>query len=98
MGVFDQILAKVDETDRAVLNKHPFIKATIEDMDTRLGAWNKWSENNIDPATRHPKREIQLQSELEAERARVAALEARGEVDMTFDEMIAQAKPVIKQQ
>ena len=98
MGVFDQILEKVDETDRAVLNKHPFIKATIEDMDTRLGAWNKWSENNIDPATRLPKRQVQLQSELEAERARVAALEARGEVDMTFDEMIAQAKPVIKQQ
>lgn len=101
MGVFEDILGKAEEADRAVLNKYPDLKKYLNDdlpaiqakfteADTRLSEWETWKKQNWDKDSGTTKTEKVMAELYRAEQARATALEAAqaAGVDMTFEEIL----------
>uniref|UniRef100_UPI0034E2FC69 hypothetical protein n=1 Tax=Methanothrix sp. TaxID=90426 RepID=UPI0034E2FC69 len=47
-GIFDEILAKVDEQDRSVLEKYPELKETVEKLEQAAVDYAAWYRENWD--------------------------------------------------
>lgn len=104
MGVYEDILTKVAEPDRATLDKYPDLKAAIQkleadytDADTRLKGYEGWYAANWDPERKMTRREVELTESLTAAQQRADQLETLGETEMTFDDILKQTQPHIKQ-
>lgn len=106
MGVFDEILQKVSEEDRAVLNKYPDLKATVETLEQEYGKlaqyanqWTNWADNNWDSEAGMTRAEKELRDEIERLSAEIEAAKSPGSTtsnaDLTelrkeFDQKISQ--------
>jgi len=85
MSAFDDILSNANMTaeDRAVIDKYPALKASVEKMETDLGnvaryagGWVNWQRDNWDTDAGMTRAEKSLRAELEASNARLAAANA----------------------
>jgi hypothetical protein len=76
MAIFDEIVKGIDASDRAVLDKYPQLKQSVDgieaqarDFDQRLKSWEQWRASNWDENANATRREVELQAELAAARA-----------------------------
>ncbi len=98
MGAFDEILKGAEEADKAVLQKYPALKASLEeldqikpryaDADSRLTRWETWRKNNFDDTAGTTKTELALRTANTDLQTRVQTLEALSGADMSFDEIL----------
>lgn len=94
MSIFDNIIKDIPQEERAILEKYPQLKNTIEDLERKTAAWNAWAEENWDREANATKAEVALKAQLEAEIERANQLEQQiGAGDeMTFDQILAGLK------
>lgn len=92
MGIFDDILARADEADRAVILKYPDLKTTFETTE-RLNEQNQaWLTKNYDFTEKKTFRELELEAAVVAANERAVAAAAGGNADMTFEQIEANLK------
>jgi hypothetical protein len=72
MGYFDDIIKAVPAEDRAVLDKYPQLKQSMDQLETRLGQvaqyadqWASWAERNWDPDANMTRAERTLRTQIE---------------------------------
>lgn len=94
MGKFDEILNKVDEADRAVLNKYPDLKKSLDTLETdyqvansKLHEWETWKADAWDPEAKTTKSERAVREAYQQAQERIAALETAAGSDMTLEEI-----------
>lgn len=85
MGYFDEILAKVSSEDRAVLDKYPELKSSMNDLENKLGevsryagSWIDWQNKNWNPELGMTNAEAELRTRLADAEARATAAGTRG--------------------
>ncbi len=99
MGFFEDILAKAEEADRAILNKYPDLKKYLnedlpaiqtkyKDVDEKLTKWENWRKTQWDDESGTTKSEKAMAELYKAEQARATALEAASGAEMTFEEIL----------
>jgi hypothetical protein len=76
MGIFDELLAKVDENDRAVIEKYPSLKESMEKLEKAALDYAAWYRDNWDEQHGMTKSEWEARQELEAARLRLQELQA----------------------
>lgn len=83
MGVFDNIISQVAAEDRAILDKYPALRTSIENLETNFveaarnnAEWQNWQAVNWDPQAGMTKEERRLRGEVAAANARLEAAEA----------------------
>lgn len=98
MGYFDDILAKVTAEDRAILDKYPELKASMNDLETKLGevsryagSWIDWQNKNWNSDLGMTNAEAELRSRLADAETRAAAAGTRGAGGVD-DQVIASLK------
>ena len=71
MAIFDDILKAVAPEDKAVFDKYPTLKTSVEAMERELheaseygATWNRWAQANWDPNAGKTRRELFLEQEL----------------------------------
>jgi len=76
MAIFDEIVKGIDAADKAVLDKYPQLKQSVDnveaqarDYDQRLKSWEQWRASNWDENANATRREVELQAELAAAKA-----------------------------
>ena len=105
MALFDEILAKAEEADRAVLDKYPALRQSLLELETirpqyaaaarKVEEWNDWSQKHFDREHGTTKAELALRTqyaEAVEELERLRAARETGESEMTFAEIEAQLK------
>lgn len=96
MAFFDTFLAKVSAEDKAILDKYPELKASVDNLETQLGQaqtygqrWQQWSQENWDPQAGMTVAERELREQL-------AAMQARGETGAAEAAQIAALKKEVE--
>lgn len=76
MAIFDDIVKGIEATDRAVLDKYPQLKQSVDaiesqarELNQKLGAWAQWKAENWNDQTNTTRREAELLAELEVAKA-----------------------------
>ncbi len=99
MALFDEILAKVNAEDKAVLEKYPDIAATVtalekeyQEANAALTQWEEWRANNWDDEAKTTKAHVMDYQKLVAAEQRIRQLEAAGETGMTWEQIKEQAQ------
>jgi hypothetical protein len=79
MSIFDDIIKAAPAEDRAVLDKYPTLRASMEKLEGDLGSvskyageWMSWQNRNWDPDRNMTRAEAALRDELDAANARLA--------------------------
>jgi hypothetical protein len=99
MGVFDQLIANVDPADKAIFDKYPELKASVERLASDLssvaqyaGEWLNWKNQNWDEEAGMTKAEKALHNELAAANARLAAFTSGSKGNESEDDLTALRK------
>jgi len=94
MGIFDEILAKVKDEDKAVLAKYPELGATVakleEDLrvnNEALMSWEKWRVTDWDEEAGTTRATVAYYQQLVEAQNKIKELETAGVTDMTFAQM-----------
>jgi len=76
MGIFEEILAKAEDSDRAVLEKYPELKQSMEKLENAAVDYAKWYAANWDEEHGMTRGEWAARQQLQELQARLEALEA----------------------
>lgn len=89
-SIFDELIQKVDEADRSILQKYP-IKQAFDDLEgkyhtaeTYVQRWESWKDNEWDETAHMPKSAVTMIRDKEN---RIAELEATQGTEMNWDEI-----------
>jgi len=91
MPTWDDLIAQVNEADRAILAKYPKVKEKIQELegkyqhaDEYVSRWEEWKKAEWDDDLKMPKAAA---AELRAREARIAELEATQGTEMDWDQI-----------
>lgn len=94
MSIFDEILVKVKDEDKAVLARYPELGTTVakleEDLrvaNEALTPWETWRANNWDETAGTTKAHVAHYQQLVEAQNKIKELETAGVTDMTFAQM-----------
>ena len=78
MSVFDDLLKSIPEEDRAILDKHPELKTTVEKLEGAVTQYGTWYQDNWDKEHGMTKSEYAVRQEASALQAKLDAASAAG--------------------
>jgi hypothetical protein len=93
MGMWDELLNQVAETDREVFKKYPKLAAKVDEADTKVSEWERWSAEHFDRTANTTKEAL---AAMQAKDEEIEALRLLQGSDMNWDDMKANVEATVQ--